>query len=306
MKILLTTDGSVSSTTALRTASRLLRKGGREFEVICVAPKLNWPKTGGKPLKPKVARLHEQYQHQITLEAQKVLLHAQAQLAAEGITAKTLVESGSPARTISQRALTYDVVVVGAHDRAARGTRGLGAGLGHVASRVVAQAPNAVLVARELAAERSIRVLIGVDGSQAAEQALRSFATWFNAESAEIVLLQVIETPWLQLGLGRDWFGAPSQGDPATRYDRELRGEAEEVVETARQMLEELGLSAQTQLAEGDPALELLSEAESGAYDLLVLGSSGESDLKHSLLGSVSAKVAQDAPCSVFIVRLHA
>jgi nucleotide-binding universal stress UspA family protein len=54
---------------------------------------------------------------------------------------------------------------------------------------------------------------------------------------------------------------------------------------------------------EGDPALEILSEAEKDEYDLIVLGATGEHDLKHQLLGSVSTKVAQDAPCSVFVAK---
>lgn len=300
MKILLTTDGSSHATTALRTASRLFRKEERQADVLCVAPKPDWPQTKGKPLKPKVARMHEQYQQQIKLEARKVLIHAQALLAAEGVEAGALVEVGSPAKVILQQAGNYDVVVLGAHDKYVRSQPGLGP----VASRVVAQCPNAVLVAREAIADRSMRVLVGADGSLAAEQALRLLARYFNTEAVEITLLHVVETPWLKLGLELDWFGGVTgQSDPSQRFDRELQVEAEEVLESARTLLEENGLAAQPMVENGDPALELLSEAENGAYDLIVLGASGEADVKHSLLGSVSTRVAQDAPCSVFIAR---
>lgn len=63
------------------------------------------------------------------------------------------------------------------------------------------------------------------------------------------------------------------------------------------------GMSANTIITEGDPALEIVSEAERGEYDLIVLGATGASDLKHDMLGSVSTRVAQDAPCSVFVAR---
>jgi nucleotide-binding universal stress UspA family protein len=56
-------------------------------------------------------------------------------------------------------------------------------------------------------------------------------------------------------------------------------------------------------VAQGDPALEIVSEAERGEYDLIVLGATGASDLKHEMLGSFSTRVAQDAPCSVFVAR---
>jgi nucleotide-binding universal stress UspA family protein len=79
--------------------------------------------------------------------------------------------------------------------------------------------------------------------------------------------------------------------------------EAEDVVETARRLLESHGLSANRMITEGDPALEIISEAENGEYDLIVMGATGESDLKHALLGSVSARVARDASCSVLIAK---
>jgi nucleotide-binding universal stress UspA family protein len=82
-----------------------------------------------------------------------------------------------------------------------------------------------------------------------------------------------------------------------------LNYEAEDVVEASRLLLEAHGLSASSMITEGDPALEIISEAESGQYDLIVMGAAGASDLKHSMLGSVSTKVAHDAPCSVFVAR---
>jgi nucleotide-binding universal stress UspA family protein len=68
-------------------------------------------------------------------------------------------------------------------------------------------------------------------------------------------------------------------------------------------LLESFGLSASTVITEGDPALEIISEAERGEYDLIVIGATGASDLKHEMLGSVSTRIAHDAPCSVFVAR---
>ena len=41
-----------------------------------------------------------------------------------------------------------------------------------------------------------------------------------------------------------------------------------------------------------NPADEILSEADQGDYDLVVVGVGGASQMKHSILGSVSTKVA--------------
>ena len=67
-----------------------------------------------------------------------------------------------------------------------------------------------------------------------------------------------------------------------------------------------MGNSSPTRvIRDGNPGTEILGEAESGEYDLIVLGSTGMSGLKHQMLGSVSAKVAAQAPCSVAVVKFE-
>jgi len=121
--------------------------------------------------------------------------------------------------------------------------------------------------------------------------------------------MSVVETPWVHLGLGREWFVSPKEmidrtgSETEVAIENELNYEAGDVIEVARMVLERHGLSATTVITEGDPALEIISEAESGGYDLIVMGATGESDLKHDILGSVSTRVAKDAPCSVFVAK---
>jgi nucleotide-binding universal stress UspA family protein len=206
---------------------------------------------------------------------------------------------------ISRLAGEYDLTVVGAHDKYSQSKRGLGP----VASRVVAAAPNTVLVGRELPEGRTWRILAAVDGSLAAEHALELMVSSLRIAAAEITLMHVIETPWIHLGLEREWFDYPQvaidRAESGLEYDleHELEHEAGTVVEQARRILERYSLSASTVITEGDPALEILSEVEKGEYDLVVIGATGESDLKHNMLGSVSTRVAQDAPCSVFVAK---
>jgi nucleotide-binding universal stress UspA family protein len=301
MNILMATDGSKEATTALLTASRLLRPGARRVDLLCVAPEFYSPK-GAEKKKGKRGGLGEEYRRRVALETKRILAQAQEVLGRAGLEAGTRSEVGSPAGVIVRLAGEYDLVVVGAHDRYERSKPGLGP----VGSRVVAHAPGAVLVGRELAAERNWRILAAVDGSLASGQALRLMASHFRVQAAEITLMHVAETPWVHLGLGREWFdygGAAERADPEVRLERELRLEAEAVVEGARLQLERYGLAATTVIEEGDPALEILSEAEKDEYDLIVLGATGEADLKHHMLGSVSTKVAQNAPCSVFVAK---
>jgi nucleotide-binding universal stress UspA family protein len=92
-------------------------------------------------------------------------------------------------------------------------------------------------------------------------------------------------------------------GDYQMQLERELRRNGETVVDSARTQLEQRSIPSVTLLRDGDPALEISSEAKNGGYDLVVAGATGVSDVKHSVLGSVSLKLAWDAPCSVAIIR---
>lgn len=302
MKVLLATDGSPQSEVALQTAATLLRKERAEFDLLYVAPDFSPPKARIGRGAEERERMIESYRAQARAQARDLLARAQASLAEKGIEAGARTEIGSPARVIVELAGEYDMTVVGAHDRYARSKPGLGP----VASRVVASAPNAAMVGREATSDTAWRVLIAVDGSLASERALNLAAAYFRLQSAEITLMSVIETPWIRLGFDRESFDYREKmgGDEIkTMFESEMRYGAEEIIETSRSSLERHGLSADTVITEGDPALEIISEAERGEYDLIALGATGESNLKRAMLGSVSTKVAQDAPCSVLVAK---
>lgn len=305
MKILIATDGSDQATTALKNASRMLKREDLQVDLLCVAPQLSLPheKRGKKPA--NLDKLKKDYFEKIGHETDKILKQGIKVLEAEGVTAHARSLIGSPASVIISESVGYNMTVIGAHDKYQRTKQGLGP----VASRVVAQADGAVLVARDFGYERAMRVLVGVDGSLASEHAIQLMAQYFKVDSAEIMLMHVVETPWTQIGLEREWFDYPGglfrRSDPGVQADQEMRLESEDVIEISRRQLERFGLGSDSMIAEGDPSLELLSEAEKGEYDLIVLGASGGTDLKHNMLGSVSTRIAQNAPCSVLIVKLN-
>ena len=58
-----------------------------------------------------------------------------------------------------------------------------------------------------------------------------------------------------------------------------------------------------TAVVEGDPATRIIDEARDEGANLLVLGSRGLGQLGGLLMGSVSHKVAQLAPCSCLTVK---
>ena len=302
MKTLLTTNGSKEATTALRAASRLLRKTRNEIEVLCVAPEFAGPIGKAKEMRAKGGKTGEQYRRRMGRETKAILEDASRILRSQGIDAELLSEIGSPTDVIVKLAEDHDVTVVGS-----AGRNHPAAGLGSVASRVVEHAEGLVLVGRECAGSGRVRVLVGLDGSLASKHALSAMTEYFDIDAAEVTLLHVKETPWIHLGLDREWFDSPEdvfdQADPEIQLETELQREAEDVLEDAQSRLAKFNYSVLTQIEDGNPATEILGEAESGQYDLIVLGASDAMDSKHTMLGSVSAKVAWQAPCSVAVVK---
>jgi len=63
------------------------------------------------------------------------------------------------------------------------------------------------------------------------------------------------------------------------------------------------GIHCSLQVAEGDPADEILNVAQTDGYDMIVLGSHEQSYLKGLLLGAVHAKILHYANQPVLIVR---
>src|SRR5262249_54309677 len=146
---------------ALQTASRLIRKGNNEVQVLCVAPEFYPLKSERK--KRQAPRVRAAYEKRMAVEAKSILEKAQSLLKEEEIEALPRYKTGSPSEVIRQLTSEYDLTVVGAKGK----YRSPNLGIGPVASRVVEHASGAVLVARELTEESNLRVLVGVDGSVA-------------------------------------------------------------------------------------------------------------------------------------------
>jgi nucleotide-binding universal stress UspA family protein len=164
-----------------------------------------------------------------------------------------------------------------------------------------------LMVGRELTNGKAFRILVALDSSEASFNALRTLPALVDASAIEVTLMHIIELPWARLDLPQDWPEFEPDASEISDYQRDLENElnraADQVITRARDFLEARDISVTEIVAEGDPGLELVSHAEEGGYDLIVAGATGSSDVKHALLGSVSSKLAWNAPCSVLVVR---
>jgi nucleotide-binding universal stress UspA family protein len=288
MKVLMATDGSKHAARAMTTGCRILSSRDREIDLLCVAP------AGG-------AKDHTQ-RAKLCRRAKRILETARAALGAEGVSARPVVEVGSPTRVLVADSLNYDVTVLGAESH----RNGSPAGLGPVTSRVAEHSNASVLIAREFHGDSGMKILAPVDGSEGSLRALDKLAALVDLSAAEVTLVHVVETPWLHSGNDQEWIGYEEEReeaiDPQAQFEREFESEGDEILENARARLP-VRTAVTTLIYRGIPGDEILGEVETGDYDLVVMGASGVMDLKHQMLGSVSSKVAWNAPCSVLLVR---
>ena len=249
-RVLVGVDGSPQGFVALEQAKRLLAPGGELLAVVVCQERLAVHAGMDAP------RLADELHAEAAATAAKA-----RELLADAPSASVELLHGRTIDCLQKRArdMGATVVVVGSHSH----SRAAGMVLGSVATELLHEAPQAVLVAREAAeADRfPVRVAVGADGSPAAEEAVaaaRELTTRFELEPEVVVAEGGKEPDSVGLvGLGRlTW-------DPR-------------------------------------PPVEALLDHAAGA-DLLVVGSRGLHGVR--ALGSVSERVAHRAPCSALVVR---
>ena len=141
------------------------------------------------------------------------------------------------------------------------------------------------------------KILVALDGSSWAGRALDFSLDLAQLCSAEIQLLTVIPPLFLPMhSMAWASFGLVEINSPSENYLVTVLNMAEE---KARQEKPELRVSAKIEY--GIPEETIVETATKGHFDLIVMGKRGLG--KKFTLGSVSAKVAEHAPCPVLIVK---
>jgi nucleotide-binding universal stress UspA family protein len=137
------------------------------------------------------------------------------------------------------------------------------------------------------------RIVVGVDGSEGAVQALRFAIEEARIRGSGLRAVSAWHVPPAVYGAG--WAPASTDLDEFRKLaEASLRESVEEAGATAA------GVEVTPVVREGNPVDVLLEESE-GA-DLLVLGTRGMGGFKGLLLGSVSHQCANHASCPVVIV----
>jgi nucleotide-binding universal stress UspA family protein len=134
-----------------------------------------------------------------------------------------------------------------------------------------------------------MKILVAYDGSESAKRAL-DHAAGLSQNGSSVSVISVAEE-------------LPQIGRAAAMLVPEEDAERRRELLEAKAALEERGIDAKLVERVGDPAARIIDEVEREHADLVVVGSRGLNTAQRWLLGSVSTKVVQHAPCDVFVVR---
>jgi nucleotide-binding universal stress UspA family protein len=232
--------------------------------------------------------------HEMRRRGEQVAALAIDRLRAIGIPAEVTVMRGDPGFLISFAARKWpaDMILIRAHNR----TDFRNWLLGSVAKSVVESAPCSVEVVRaagephSVAANRSIRILLATDGSDASLGAAQAVAETNWPDYTEVKVVSAVN-PLIysleEIGLSRDRSTAWAHG----------------AIGDAIQVLKAAPLKISGEVIAGRAADQIIDRARNWHADLIVVGTQERRGLKRFLLGSTSATVAKRAHCSVRVIR---
>ena len=121
------------------------------------------------------------------------------------------------------------------------------------------------------------KILVASDGSKTAHKAVDRAAEVAKATGASVTVLTV---------------------GPKEKAQAAAKAEAERI-----QANTEGAVTVEVKVDQGDPSHVIVQEAESGGYDLLVVGNKGMTGASRFLGTSVPNKVSHHANCALLIVR---
>lgn len=135
------------------------------------------------------------------------------------------------------------------------------------------------------------KILVPVDGSKYSDNALKRACELVEAFDSKIVVVYVVE-----------------KSIPINLLDRKeyleiLRKFGKKTLDRANMILAKKEITGKLLLKEGNIVNEIEKAAKAEKCDLIIIGNKGLGAVSRFLLGSVSNKISQSAPCSVLIVK---
>lgn len=296
--ILVPLDGSPLAEQALALASHIAQRAGSKLRLV-LAHQLP-----SAPLDPLAAKLFTSIELATRKSERAYLRGIQAKLREGGIrlsSAVTLTGQAGPELAQYVSELAIDLVVMATHGRG--GIRR--AWLGSVADHLIRTLEVPVLLLRPREGEPAPahpgvgQILVPLDGSPLAEEALEAATALARIWDAEVTLLQVVQ-PVLPVA------------DPAlpraSAYDEGLtsscRQQAQDYLDDLVEQLHEQGLRATgAAVVAWNVADAILDVARPERVAVVALATHGRGGLRRLILGSVADKLVRGADVPVLVYR---
>ena len=144
------------------------------------------------------------------------------------------------------------------------------------------------------------RILVPMDFSEHADNALRLGVELAQASGASLTLLHVGVVPHVystEFGMGS------AVGPLFTEMSQQLAEEQRHKLERVAQTAVPEALEHVIVLREGFPPEEVLAQVKEGEHDLVVMGTHGRTGLGRVFLGSVTERVVRECPVPVMVTR---
>lgn len=138
-----------------------------------------------------------------------------------------------------------------------------------------------------------MKLLVAHDGSEQSDKALKRASEIALGTKSSINILTVVpDLCMIEM----------SDDDCKIMYDT-MTKESRKRLEAAKTKLAKKGLKVSIDVTFGSPVDAIVKSCAEKKIDMVIVGSHGRHGAKKFLLGSVSSKIVQHAPCEVLVVK---
>lgn len=141
-----------------------------------------------------------------------------------------------------------------------------------------------------------MKLLVALDGSKASEGAVKYAARLFNSLNTEshITLITVLDDSSLRLF---------KKHTPKGAVEDYLREMADNNLAWAIKYLNKTKLPHDMSIRYGHPSEQIMKEAQSGKFDMIIMGTKGRSSWADTVIGSVAQRVVATSKIPVVLVK---
>ena len=296
--ILVPLDGSAFAEQALDVAAALALRSGVPLLLAYAHPPLDLPGDTGT-LTANILEWDAGRQEQM----RSYLATVAGRLCRPGLAVSIVVLEGDPVAAISREAASHSVnlIVMTTHGRTGLSR----AWLGSVADGLVHHSDVPLLLVRPPVEHAGTgngapfhRILVPLDGSPAAEQALDPAVAVARLSDAQITLLRIVAPP--QPPVDPFTFAPTTDGNEIFERQSQV---AEEYLDRCAQQVRDCGVTVDEDVAVSDaPARKILDAASECGADLIAMTARGHG-LRRVLLGSTVDKVLRGSGLPLLLQR---